>query len=299
MVNRIIHLGLRTVDGMRRRPWLYSLSLFTLAAAFLSFTATLTAAVNLDALLAKWAGSGEMTVYLSESATEEDLTRLSAAVSKIDAVSSVTPVTPTMAKARFANDLGALGDMAQTLPTSAFPYSIDVHLTDPEAHNFEARRVLAKRIGNVGMVKEVELYDDWFSRLSALTLVGRISAWGLGLIALVVAILVVTAMTRTGINARSREIQVLGLVGATDRNVRLPFLLEGILEAVAAMVIALVSLHFLTNFAETIAGDFMSLIGAASLVRLPPTTILLLLIGSALTGLVGARISLRGVTSSA
>jgi cell division transport system permease protein len=115
----------------------------------------------------------------------------------------------------------------------------------------------------------------------------------------VVAILVVTAMTRTGINARSREIQVLGLVGATDRNVRLPFLLEGILEALAAMVIALVSLHFLTNFAEAIAGDFMSLIGAASLVRLPPTTILLLLIGSALTGLVGARISLRGVTSSA
>jgi cell division protein FtsX len=81
--------------------------------------------------------------------------------------------------------------------------------------------------------------------------------------------------------------------------VRLPFLLEGILEALAAMVIALVSLHFLTNFAEAIAGDFMSLIGAASLVRLPPTTILLLLIGSALTGLVGARISLRGVTSSA
>jgi cell division transport system permease protein len=299
MVNRIIHLGLRTVDGMRRRPWLYSLSLFTLAAAFLSFTATLTAAVNLDALLAKWAGSGEMTVYLSESATEEDLTRLSAAVSKIDAVSSVTPVTPTVAKARFATDLGALGDMAQTLPTSAFPYSIDVHLTGPESHNFETRRVLAKRIGNVGMVKEVELYDDWFSRLSALTLVGRISAWGLGLIALVVAILVVTAMTRTGINARSREIQVLGLVGATDRNVRLPFLLEGILEAVAAMVIALVSLHFLTNFAETIAGNLMSLIGAASLVRLPSTTILLLLIGSALTGLIGARISLRGVTSRA
>ena len=179
MVNRIIHLSLRTVDGMRRRPWLYSLSLVTLAAAFLSFAATLTAAVNLDALLAKWAGSGEMTVYLSESATEEDLRRLSAAVSKIQAVAEVSPVTPQAAKLRFAEDLGSLGDMARALPSSAFPYSIDVHLKDPDAHNFETRRVLAARIEKVGLVKEVELYDDWFSRLSALTLVGRISAWGL------------------------------------------------------------------------------------------------------------------------
>lgn len=299
MVNRIIHLGLRTIDGIRRHPWLYSLSLLTLAAAFLSFAATLTAAVNLDALLAKWAGSGEMTVYLSESATEKDLARLSTAVSKINEVSKVAPVTPKAAKMRFANDLGALGDMARTLPISAFPYSIDVHLKDPASHNFETRRVLATRIEKVGMVKEVELYDGWFSRLSALTLIGRISAWGLGLIALVVAILVVTTMTRTGINARSREIEVLGLVGATDRHVRLPFLLEGVLETVLAMSVALVSLHFLTNFAESIAGDIMSLIGTASLVRLPPATIVLLLVGSALTGLIGARISLRGITAGA
>jgi cell division transport system permease protein len=200
---------------------------------------------------------------------------------------------------RFANDLGALGDMARTLPISAFPYSIDVHLKDPASHNFETRRVLATRIEKVGMVKEVELYDDWFSRLSALTLVGRISAWGLGLIALVVAILVVTAMTRAGINTRSREIEVLGLVGATDLHVRLPFLLEGVLEAVLAMSIALVSLHFLTNFAENIAGELISLVGTASLVRLPLTTIVLLLAGSALTGLIGARISLRRVTTGA
>jgi cell division transport system permease protein len=295
IINRIIHLSTRTVDGIRRRPWLYFLTLVTLAAAFLSFTATLTAAINLNSLLNKWAGSGEMTIYLSESAMETDLYRLSTAVSNIKGVERVEPITPDEAKSRFTRDLGSLGDMARTLPSTAFPFSIDVHLSKSVSHNFETRRVLATRIEKVDMVKEVELYDDWFDRLSALTLVGRIAAWSLGLIALIVAVLVVTAMVKAGINSRSREIEVLGLVGATDWYVRLPFLLEGALETLLAMGVALTSLHFLTNFTEALVGDLMSIIGAATLIRLSSSTIMLLLVGSALVGLAGAKLSLRGV----
>jgi cell division transport system permease protein len=84
-------------------------------------------------------------------------------------------------------------------------------------------------------------------------------------------------------------------MGATDRYVRLPFLIEGTVEALMGMIVALVALHFLANFADGLAGDLISLIGAANLVRLPSTTVALLLAGSALTGLTGAGLSLRGL----
>jgi len=294
-IHRFYHLLLRAVNGISRRPWLHLLSLFTLAAAFLSFIATLNAAINLDHFLARWVGSAELTVYLGESASKTDLNRLAAAISETQGVARVTPTTPKEARARFVSDLGSFGDMARALPNAAFPSSIDVHLNRAFSRNIEARRALAKRISQVEMVKEVELYDDWFERLSALTLVGRIASFGLGLIALIVAILVVTAVIRIGVNARSKEIEMLGLVGATDRYVHAPFLIEGIIETVMAMLIALLSLHFLTNSAQKLAGDLMPLIGADTLLRLSPTTIFLLLVGSALVGLGGARISLKGI----
>ncbi len=294
-VHRFYHLLLRAVNGIRRRPWLHLLSLFTLAAAFLSFVATLNAAINLDNFLARWVGSAELTVYLGDSASKEDLTKLSKAISGIDGVARAEPTTPKQARNRFVQDLGTFGDMARSLPNAAFPSSIDVHLNSSLSRSIEARRALAERIDKVEMVEEVELYDDWFGRLSALTLVGRIASFGLGLIALVVAILVVTAVVRIGVNARAKEIEMLGLIGATDRYVQAPFLIEGTIETVMAMLIALMSLHFLTNSAQKLAGDLMPLIGADTLIHLSPTTVVLLLLGSALVGLGGARISLKGL----
>ncbi|MCP4606654.1 MAG: hypothetical protein GY847_40130 [Proteobacteria bacterium] len=293
--HRLIHLFMRAVDGIRRRPWLHLLSLFTLTAAFLSFLATLTAALNLDNLLARWVGSAEMTAYLVEDASENELGRLKEAISGIDGVYRVETVAPFDARTRFVNELGVFGDMARTLPEAVFPASIEIHLNGALSRNPEARRALASRLEKVEMIEEVELYDDWFERLSALTLIGRLATWGLGLIAFAVAILVVTAVVRAGVNARSREIEVLGLIGATRRYVRFPFLLEGAIEATSAMLLALAALHFLNNSVQELAGELMPLIGAAEFMRLTPTAVLMLLAGSALVGLAGAGISLRGL----
>lgn len=272
------------------------ISVFTLAAAFLSFTATLEAALNLDALLDKWAGGSEITVYLNESADEQDLETLSSAILDIDGVSRVETFSPEEAKARFAGELGVFSEMAATLPSSVFPSSIDVHLGGETGRDPKARRALAARLRQVELINEVELYDNWFERLSAISLISRLAAWGLGLIALAVSVLVVTALVRASINARKREIEVVELVGATRSYVHLPFLLEGALQAVVAMGAALIGLHFLTDAVWDFVGDLMPLIGAGSLVRLTPTAVFLLLVGSALTGLTGAGISLRGIT---
>ncbi|MDJ0764084.1 MAG: permease-like cell division protein FtsX [Myxococcota bacterium] len=296
VVHRLFHILLRTVDGMRRRPWLHLLSLFTLSAAFLSFTATLTAAINVDGLLARWVGSAELTVYLQEGTDSAELTRLSSAIEKIAGVSRVEPILPDQARDQFADDLGAFGSVVKSIPTRVFPPTIDIHLKGTAARNIASRRVLAARLEKLETVAQVDIYDEWFERLSVLSLVGRLASWGLGFIALTVAILVVNAVVRAGLTARAQEIEVLGLIGATRGYIQLPFLLEGALGAVIAMGLALVGLHVLIDGAHGLIGELMPLVGVSSLVGLTLNATLLLLIGAMLVGLVGARLSLRGLT---
>ncbi len=296
--HHLFHLLRRAILGVRNRPWLHLLSFVTLCAAFLSFCATLTAAANLDSLLSRWVGSAEMTVYLKDNVDSQKFTVLSAAISKIEGVERVDQVPPEVARDRFANDLGnSIGDMARTLPTDAFPGSLDVHLQGSISHDQKARRALASRISSVEMVEEVELYDDWFERLSALTLIGRIAAWGLGFLAMVVAVLVVTAVVRSGVTARAKEIKVLKLVGATDRYIRFPFLLEGATQAAVAMLAAIGAMNLISNYVGEVAGDLMPLLSVGNFISLAPITLVLLMIGSAMTGIVGAGISLRGLES--
>jgi cell division transport system permease protein len=289
-----LHLLRRSLGGFRRRPFIYILSVVILAAAFLSFVATLTAALNLDALLDRWVGDAELTVYLEDGASPAEAERLARALSAVEGVARVEAVSPEQARERFAADLELRDDLFSGLPAGAFPASLEVHLSPELARDAEQRRALAARLGRVDRVGTVELYDDWFERLSALGLIGRLSAWGLGLLSLAVAMLVVAATVRSGVISRRREIEVLRFVGATDRYLRAPFLIEGVLEIAAAMGLALLGLQLLLGRVEAVAGQLLlPAAGGGALIRPGVAMLVALTLGGIGAGLLGARLTLR------
>jgi cell division transport system permease protein len=294
-MHRALHVVRRAFSGMRRRPWMHALSVVTLAASFLSFTATLTAARNVDALLARWLGGAELTLYVRDGVAPAEIARLATAISAIDGVRAAAVVTPQEARDRFAKDLGTLGDMAAALPATAFPTAVDVSLDGALAHDGSARRALAARLGAVRMVEEVELYDDWFDRVAAASLVARLAAFGLGALALIVAILVVAAAVRTSVSARRREIEVMRFIGATDGYVRLPFLIEGAVEAALAMGLALAALSALMGQLDGALSDVLPLVGGGGLVRIGGAATIALLLGGLAAGMAGAVLTLRRI----
>jgi cell division transport system permease protein len=61
-----------------------------------------------------------------------------------------------------------------------------------------------------------------------------VAGTGLGVAFFAVAIIIIGATIRTAVLARSREIWIMRLVGATDWFVRAPFLIEGFIKGVSA-----------------------------------------------------------------
>lgn len=290
--NRAYYVLRRAADGFNKRPWLHLLSLLTLVAAFMSFAGTLVTAINIDALLGRWIGSGQITVYVKEGATESDYRRLSSAIEALDGVAETRVVTPSAARKRLVADLGDYAETAAGLPDGAFPGSIEVHLRPQASRNEATRSGIAARISRVNLVDHVDAYEQWFDKIFALSLVGRLAAFGLGLLAMVVSIMVVAAVVRAGIAARQREIEVLRLVGATRGFVEAPFLIEGAGQALVAMGVAVLGFELVFNYIQEVTKDVLPLVGTTSLVGLAPKTTFFLLGGSALAGLIGARLSL-------
>ena len=293
-IRKLGYLLKRTMDGVRRRPWLHLLSFCTLFATFLSFTLTLCLAQNFDQLISRWIGSAEVTVYIKEGVQDAEIDRLSAALSDTSEVAMVRRVSADRAKELFAAEMGDFGDMVRALPSSAFPVSLELKLRPNVVHAEEARKLLAERIGALSMVEKVDLYDDWFSKLAALSSVGRAASLGLGLAALIVAVLVISAVVRTGVAARAREIEVLGYIGATERYIRIPFLLEGAVEAAAAMLLAVLCLDMMLFRAETALQDVMPMIGLNSLAGFSARITLILTAAGAAAGMFGSRLSMKG-----
>ncbi|HEY8525481.1 MAG TPA: permease-like cell division protein FtsX [Acidimicrobiales bacterium] len=70
---------------------------------------------------------------------------------------------------------------------------------------------------------------------------------------LIAALMLILNAIRMAMFARRREIEVMKLVGATNWFIRIPFMLEGVVQGLVGSMFALVSLWFLDGFMERVA----------------------------------------------
>jgi cell division transport system permease protein len=91
-------------------------------------------------------------------------------------------------------------------------------------------------------VTAVDYGEQAIERLSAIVRAVRVAgAFAFALI-VIATVLIVSATLQLAIYARRQEIEIQKLVGATDRFVKAPFLLEGLLQGLLGATVALAGL---------------------------------------------------------
>ena len=92
------------------------------------------------------------------------------------------------------------------------------------------------------IVEEVRYGREWVEKLYRVRTIVGVTGLGLAAVFALVAIIIIGATIRMAILARTKEIEIMRLVGATNSFVRLPYLIDGTLKGIAGGVIALLLL---------------------------------------------------------
>jgi cell division transport system permease protein len=122
---------------------------------------------------------------------------------------------------------------------SSNPLPPTVELSPKETLPAARLRALAAELSRLPTVREVDYGREWLDRLEALARALRAAGAGALVAVLGAALLVVANTIRLAEYARRDEIEIMKLVGATDGYVRLPFLLEGVLQGLIGAGLAL------------------------------------------------------------
>jgi cell division transport system permease protein len=234
----------RARRGMLREWRLHALSVFSLAVAFVCLGAALLVLTNLKAVEERWARAGRASIYLKESATQEDVAAFKAALAKVPGITAVRYVSSGEARTEFGErELGQKSELA-ALPVEAFPASIEIEvqreMTDAEL------AAIVDKMKLLPAVDDVETYQAWTDRLARLVRGGVAASALLALVVFAAVLAVVGSTIRMALHRRRSEVEVLKLVGATDRFVKGPFVMEGSIQgALGAMgAIALLAVLF-------------------------------------------------------
>ena len=231
------------------REWqLHSLSIFSLAVAFVCLGAALLVVTNLKAIEERWAHAGRASIYLKENTTQDEVDAFKAALTRVPGVASVHYVSSGEARADFSDrELTTKSELA-ALPVEAFPASIELEVR-PDMADAELTAIVAK-LRQLPAVDDVETYQAWTERLARLVRGGVAASALLALVVFAAVLAVVGSTIRLALQRRKTEIEVLKLVGATDRFVKGPFIMEGSVQgAMGAMgaLALLAALFFLVR----------------------------------------------------
>ncbi|MCA1736529.1 MAG: permease-like cell division protein FtsX [Actinobacteria bacterium] len=166
---------------------------------------------------------------------------LVAEVTSWDEVANVTYVDKAAAWAEYQQIFADRPDYLN-IDHSVLPDSARIELTNIELY----RDVQFRLASESQLIRRVETFGEQIEQLSSLSTVLNLLGLGLALVLGISAVILIANTIRMAIYARRDEVAIMKLVGASNWFVRIPFVLEGMIEGLigAGLAVATVWVAF-------------------------------------------------------
>ncbi len=198
----------------------------------------------------------EAAVITVELAKDADAAAVEAALWRIDPpVASIRFVGKDEALRQIMERLGILPEARDMLGENILPDGFHIKTVDPQDIPEVAREV--ERIEGVAMVRYAQQVTE---KLLTLARGIRLSGIIIGIVMGLATLVVISTTIRLTTYARRQEIRIMQLVGATKWFIRIPFVIEGILDGLAGGAIAAAILLPIYSYAQEYISENLAFI---------------------------------------
>jgi cell division transport system permease protein len=232
-----MRLALREVFlAFKRAPLLAVLGITTIAFSLFAFGLFGLVAINIKAALLEIEDRVEIRAFLVNGASDAQVVELMRGISGFPQVADVGYVSPDSALQRARAELEEFRDV---MDGAMLPGSVELRLKEG-ARDPESMQMISRRLQTYPVVEEVRYGREWVEKLYRIRNIAGIAGSVLGSVFALVAVIIIGSTIRMAILARTKEIEIMRLVGATNTFVRLPYLIDGTLKGLAGGAIAAV-----------------------------------------------------------
>lgn len=194
-------------------------------------------------MVESWGRGMEMIVYVKEGITPETLAGLKKQIETSGDFDQIEYTSKNEATKRFLEALGPESTELLKDPkwNSPIPASFELRLSEriPMQQRLASLQGWSTQFRALEFVDEVFYGQGWVENFSKFLGSARGIIAGLWILSLSVGLLIVSNCIRLSFLQRREEIEVLELVGATARFIRIPFLIEGLVLGLTASLLSI------------------------------------------------------------
>jgi len=174
----------------------------------------------------------QVIIFFKKDASEEDILALKEKLYDPELVEGIDYISQEDALSIYQEDFADNPDLIATVTADSLPPSLEVRAKSIDSLIEIIEEISIEKETNV-FIDEVMYFKDVVDNLKTLSRIINI-----GSIILITALLLITVSLIKitigfNINAHKDEIQIMHLVGSTDKFIKLPFVLEGFLYGIA------------------------------------------------------------------
>lgn len=225
----------------------------------------------------------ELEAFLQEPVTGGEISDIAQAIVAVEGVEKAVFISKEEAAQIFRQEFGE--DLNSVLNFNPLPPSFRITLL-PEYRNAAHAQALYERLRELKGIESVVYRKTLLELIDRRTVLVNRLTLGLGALVSLSAILLVSNTIRLAIYAKRKLIRTMELVGATRLFIRLPFLLEGVIQGVVGGCVAALLLYLAIEHLLPLASSEVR-----EYIWLDPPFYALVVLGGGALGLVGSAIS--------
>ncbi len=233
MAVNVEYVARETMTNLRRNVSMASAALLTVAVSLTLVGGALLVKKGVERATVQWKGNVELSIFMKPDAAQTESEAVNRQLAAMPEVKSSRYVSKPEAFEEFKKIFANEPDVRDSLTVEQIPPSYRV--VPKEAAQ---TKLIGERFQDTAGVFRVSYAKEEVDALVSVTNFLQIMLWGIAIVLLMAASLLILNTIRMAIFARRREVGVMKLVGATNWFIRIPFMLEGLIQGLAGAGIA-------------------------------------------------------------
>ena len=246
---------------------------------------------NINAFVQDVADAQEISVFIENTATDEEIEEVGNAILNIEGVRNVEYVSKEEALESMSDWLGP-ELMEGYRERNILSASYNVTLTD-----LELNEEVQESIWQIDRVEDIESSNQSISLVINIAKGVRLVTGAILILLILISTAIISNTIKLTVHARRKEISIMKYVGATNSFIRWPFIIEGIIIGIISGLLSIVIIGVAYTFiAGKIANTTLMILLHWNLIQFKDMFSLILVVYLALgigIGILGSSISMR------
>ena len=233
----------RAVEDFRNNRLLNIITLLTISLSILIVSAFILFFINTNEIMNFWKEGLRVMAYLKPELSNSKLPDLTRRIQSISGVENVRFVSKKEAFTQLKAQMKRQASLFDNLVENPLPDAFEIQM-NAATQTWDKVEFLAAKIEALDEVQEVEYGQRWLGRYTHIFNLFKLTGYAMCGIFIMAAVFIMANTIRLVIYSRRDEIEIMRLVGAAERFIKVPFYFQGLLQGALGAGIGLAVLFF-------------------------------------------------------